>query len=445
MLLSLNPFQWSLRNSSPTFIARRVTVANAMVRHTTRTAVSNNSWGPRYPFTSSGYPWRLAVEHGLRTGFNGKGAVYVFSGGNNHRKILDFYDSNNTTRTFWVYHADNANYDGNANHHAVVAVCATNNRGLHNGTSEFGANLWVCAPGRRIYTTERNNRYDGFGSGTSLAAPIVSGVVALLRQANPSLTWRDVKLILAHSARQNDAADNGWSAGAMKYGSFSERYHFNHKYGFGIVDAQAAVNLAEDWINLPPREVGEETQTTRTMMIANITTSTVLVQSAIDFIEHVEIPVGFSHPKIEDLSMKLTAPSGTVSELMVPTSERVVKGTALSGGWHFGSSRHLGENPSGTWTLAIADTRSDTQRTRLGAWAVRLRGYQITMQTTTRTCYRPRILGCKMRRRVCASVRLRAPPIPRCDSHSRLTTTSYPTIALRLRQAAVASPICGGR
>ena len=56
-------------------------------------------------------------------------------------------------------------------------------------------------------------------SGTSAATPIVSGVAALLRQANPGLTWRDLKLILAASARKNDAANSGWEGGARKYGA----------------------------------------------------------------------------------------------------------------------------------------------------------------------------------------------------------------------------------
>ena len=64
---------------------------------------------------------------------------------------------------------------------------------------------------------------------------MVSGVVALMRQVNPSLGWRDVKLILANSARQNDPTDDGWAQGAVKYGSFSDdddaQYHLNHKYG----------------------------------------------------------------------------------------------------------------------------------------------------------------------------------------------------------------------
>src|SRR5690606_34768277 len=39
--------------------------------------------------------------------------------------------------------------------------------------------------------------------GTSGATPIVSGVIALMLEANPNLSWRDVQEILVRSARQN--------------------------------------------------------------------------------------------------------------------------------------------------------------------------------------------------------------------------------------------------
>ena len=79
--------------------------------------------------------------------------------------------------------------------------------------------------------------------GSSAATPIVSGVVALIREANNTLTWRDVKLILAASARKVDAGNAGWVEGAFKYGSTTDRYNFNHEYGFGMVDAKAVINL----------------------------------------------------------------------------------------------------------------------------------------------------------------------------------------------------------
>ena len=72
------------------------------------------------------------------------------------------------------------------------------------------------------------DRYERDFAGTSAAAPIVSGVAALVRGANPELTWRDLKLILAATARKNDSGSAGWEDGATTYGadSAADRYHF---------------------------------------------------------------------------------------------------------------------------------------------------------------------------------------------------------------------------
>ena len=55
---------------------------------------------------------------------------------------------------------------------------------------------------------------------------MISGVVALMLQANPNLSWRDVRLILAKTARQVNSSSAGWTS--------YEGYHFNHEYGFGV-------------------------------------------------------------------------------------------------------------------------------------------------------------------------------------------------------------------
>ena len=213
--------------------------ANAMSRNAATTAISNNSWGPG----DSAVPepaqslWEAAVEDGVTTGYGGKGVFYAWAAGNGARE------------------GDYSTLDEYSNFYAVTAVCAVNYADVRSVYSEKGANLWVCGPsnGRGvpgIATTDNGNRYqDSFG-GTSAATPMVSGVAALVRKANDALTWRDVKLILAASARQNDASNSGWETGASKYGT-SGNYEFNHEYGFGVADAQAAVNLAETWANVP--------------------------------------------------------------------------------------------------------------------------------------------------------------------------------------------------
>ena len=342
-------------------------ILNTFIRHRTITAVSNHSYGHYLPF---GHIFEiemryLAMETGINEGFHGKGTVYVFSAGNR--------------RNF----RDNSNYDPYTNYHAVIAVCGVDYQGKHDGYSEPGANLWVCALLKDggfkygIVTTDRvsTREYTVNAGGTSSSAPMVSGIVALMRQANRNLSWRDVKVILADSAVKTDPDYKGWGQSGMKYGSFDKYYHFNHQYGFGLVDAKAAVDLAEEWVNLPPREedtvVKEEVNST-----ARTISKSLSVESDIDFIEHVDATIGFSINKIRDLSIELISPSGTTSILATP---------GLTGGsnnprtWRFGSSRHLGEQASGEWRLIARNARAGNTIT-LRSWELRIRGYQVKLE-----------------------------------------------------------------
>jgi len=72
---------------------------------------------------------------------------------------------------------------------------------------------------------------------------MVSGVVALMLSVNPRLTWRDVPILLAHTARKNDSNDGEWINSPANL-----RVH--PYYGFGVVDADAAVAAAREWISV---------------------------------------------------------------------------------------------------------------------------------------------------------------------------------------------------
>jgi len=66
--------------------------------------------------------------------------------------------------------------------------------------SNYGSSVDVWAPGTNIHTVPDPNTASVFLSGTSAAAPIVSGVAALLKSANPALRPDDVKAILRDTA-----------------------------------------------------------------------------------------------------------------------------------------------------------------------------------------------------------------------------------------------------
>jgi subtilisin family serine protease len=76
-------------------------------------------------------------------------------------------------------------------------------------------------PGRINYESQKlfdkdelkfpeNERYNYTASfnGTSAAAPTASGVIALMLEANPKLTFWEVKYILAKTARRNILVEN---------------------------------------------------------------------------------------------------------------------------------------------------------------------------------------------------------------------------------------------
>ena len=342
---------------------------DAMGRNRDLTAISSNSWGgvdgPGLVQVSA--LWEAAVTTGVEKGYGGKGTFYAWAAGNGGDN------------------GDNSNLEEYTNFYAITPVCAVNDSGIRSDFSELGANLWVCAPSndlragyRGIVTIENSDRYQNTFGGTSASTPIVSGVAALLRDANPELTWRDLKLILAASARKNDPDNSGWEDGAFKYGSNTGRYHFNHEYGFGVVDAKAAVDLSKEWTTVPPLESATKTRSVNRRIFdapASGATDTLTLTTDIAFIEFVEVRTNFQHSSFRDLEIELESPAGKVSTLVGPYETDI--GLPLYGEFRFGAAKHLGENPNGTWTLRVTDRVSGVSGT-LDSWTIKVYGHMLT-------------------------------------------------------------------
>ena len=343
-------------------------VAEAALLHLQQTAVSSNSWGP--PNTGrpnlAGAAWHAAVERGLNEGFGGKGTVYVFSAGNGGD------DDYSSTSEF-------------SSHYGVIAVCAVNYKDVRSPRSEKGSNLWVCAPSNhqrsklpQIYTATNGGYTETFG-GTSAAAPLVSGVVALMRSANPALTWRDVRLILAATARKNHASQSAWQTGGLQYGSTDTRYNFSELYGFGVVDAAAAVALGRTWSGLPPYRTLTVTSadTDKSIGDNSFTTTLAVKGNHIEFIEYVTINLDLVHDQFLDMTIELTAPSGSSVKLSrgrLPDRWQAWVPQDLTSSIKLGASRFLGEDPEGTWTLRVSDWQQKNSGT-LNGWGLTFHGH----------------------------------------------------------------------
>jgi subtilisin family serine protease len=111
----------------------------------------------------------------------------------------------------------------------VVAVGAINQADQRAPFSQTGPHIDVAAPGVGVLSTVWDNGYATM-SGTSMATPHVSGVAALILSCNSNLTGAQVADIIRHTARplRNNPADPVP----------------NDDYGFGCVDAKAAIDRA---------------------------------------------------------------------------------------------------------------------------------------------------------------------------------------------------------
>ena len=89
--------------------------------------------------------------------------------------------------------------------------------------SNFGKqNVDVFAPGTQIWSTTPNNEYE-FLQGTSMAAPAVAGIAAVVRSFYPNLTAPQVKQIIMDSGLSSSASVilGGNPANTMKFSEIS--------------------------------------------------------------------------------------------------------------------------------------------------------------------------------------------------------------------------------
>lgn len=381
---------------------REPTVFAAMGEHFAAFDVTNHSYGfdPTFDMVPEGYNEIPSHETTVQIGRDGLGTIMVRASGNEkHNAQGEFI---NTTRS-------------------LVLVGATTFKGAQLSYSNFGANLLVSAPvgrgdgtwstdlpGTLGYSADLSSNdtatlaalvpdTDNFArfTATSAATPMVSGVVALMLEANRDLGWRDVQRILALTA---DHKGGGFGDPAARFELFDWQFngaetwngggmHINEGYGYGSVNAFSAVRMAEAWAYFgdaatSANEATRVSDTAAGAAVASDGTETVLTATMADgaafTVDHVAITVTMSSDNLADLALTLTSPDGTTVSLMGVGRDYIVRygrKTAEGLEWTFMVQLMKGETAAGDWTLTAWNERAVGDATHeIGSFSIAVYG-----------------------------------------------------------------------
>jgi len=212
-------------------------------------AVINCSWGPYDGWSSKRWPMPRLTELAIENAYLNRVAV-VFAAGNG---------------------AENLDLDGYANHPCTIAVSATTDRDDRAEYSDYGERVWVCAPssggGSDVVSTDvAAGGYNPLGDvtqdfgGTSAAAPLVAGTIALMQSAflaeDPSrdpvkdrLSVAEVRAILRDSASPVRAEDTTftdyWNRSPVSTAMRDDGHSL--AFGYGRLNTAACVRQAQRW------------------------------------------------------------------------------------------------------------------------------------------------------------------------------------------------------
>ena len=349
-------------------------------------------------------------QMGTRELRDGLGAVYVKAAGNSFDIC---YRSHPLQQEIGCL---GSNSDSDQNVPYLINVGGFNANDRKSSYSSAGANLWVVGPSGEdgwirpaMITTDQVGRHAGYSEfpenllssdnplnldgdyvsafgGTSSAAPAVAGAISILLAEKPALTWRDVKHILASTARKLHpgiervrVAFNGkpfvsqpaWTTNAAGF-------EFHNWYGFGAVDIDGAIEMAQTY---SPNSLGDQIETDwfdsglsedSFLSIPDLDGEGVNTQIEVSGlpetanIEAVILSISVDHTDAFDLAVAITSPAGTRNVVNAPYNSILV-GEPGFYEWNLLDNSSYGENPNGSWTVNVVDLASEDSGSVTGA------------------------------------------------------------------------------
>jgi len=317
------------------------------------------SWGPDDDGKTVDGPGRLATRaflQGITQGRGGKGSIFVWASGNGGRDY------------------DNCNCDGYTNSIWTLSVSSATENGLIPWYSEACSSTLATTYSsgssgeRKVVTTDLHHTCTSTHTGTSASAPLAAGIVALILEVKPELSWRDVQHITVRCAHNANLRANDWAQNAVGR-------NYSHSFGYGIMDAACMVKLARVWTPVPEQgkcTVDLDKPGSIFVPGKSSQTSVIHVKSCDDvsFIEHVQASVALQASKRGDVQISLTSPNGTKSLLIAKRPKDYSRAGFKD--WPFLTVHMWEESPIGDWTIEVVnDGRTSVE---LKNWSVAFYG-----------------------------------------------------------------------
>ncbi|XP_037534015.1 proprotein convertase subtilisin/kexin type 7 [Nematolebias whitei] len=336
------------------------------------------SWGPDDDGRTVDGPHPLgmaALQHGVIAGRRGFGSIFVVASGNGGQ------------------YKDNCNYDGYANSIYTITIGAVNEKGQMPFYAEECASMLAVtfssggATMRSIVTSDwsmqRGTGCTEGHTGTSAAAPLAAGMVALMLQVRPCLSWRDVQHIIAFTASKCDSNADWRENGAG--------FHHSHQHGFGLLNAWRLVNAAKVWESVPflvsyqssvIKEKAAIPAYSKELVLSWNVSAADLRPSGMETLEHVAVTVTITHPCRGNVEVVLVCPSGMTS--VIGARRTIDRDPSGYQDWTFSTVRCWGEKAEGQYTLKISDYKDEASE-QCAAVGV-LKQWKLTLYGSSMTC-----------------------------------------------------------
>ncbi|XP_051979189.1 furin-like isoform X2 [Xyrauchen texanus] len=304
------------------------------------------SWGPEDDGKTVDGPAKLAKEaflQGVTEGRGGLGSIFVWASGNGGRE------------------RDSCNCDGYTNSIYTLSISSTTQYGTVPWYSEACSSTLATTYSsgnlneKQIVTTDLRKKCTDSHTGTSASAPLAAGIIALALEANMNLTWRDMQHLVVRTSRPAFLITNDWRTNGV--GRL-----VSHSYGYGLLDANAMVVLAQNWTSVGPQHKCVINMLTEPRDIRNhliFSRSVEACSGQPDFVsslEHVQARLTLSYNHRGNLAIHLISPLGTRSTLLAPRPQD--NSAEGFNDWAFMTTHSWDEDPQGEWTLEIENVAS---------------------------------------------------------------------------------------